>query len=210
MSGLRRRVRFPQLHHRRRSWELSAYVLSSRAAQCCSVGSRVEGPIIVTRACRAMQGTHRLRRDARSVSKAEPRGSTNAAPAFPQYRVDDRGLAAALFLRAVARPIDVDAVGSAGGAWTVRLSEPDWSGSSHRHLEPCMRFSRTRLTDVFHRRHSALPARACWPWVRRRFRGGSSARGGSATMRPRPTVRSRAGGCGVWPRTPRVGEPRSR
>jgi len=27
--------------------------------------------------------------------------------------------------------------------------------SSRRHLEPCMRFSRTRLSDVLHRRHSA-------------------------------------------------------
>ena len=28
--------------------------------------------------------------------------------------------------------------------------------SSRRHIEPCMRFSRTRLTDALHRRHSAL------------------------------------------------------
>ena len=30
--------------------------------------------------------------------------------------------------------------------------------SSRRHIEPCMRFSRTRLTDVLHRRHSVGPA----------------------------------------------------
>jgi hypothetical protein len=39
-------------------------------------------------------------------------------------------------------------------------------------VKPCMRFSRTRLTDVVHRRHSACPARACRPWVVRRFRRG--------------------------------------
>ena len=47
-----------------------------------------------------------------------------------------------------------------------------WSGrsvSSPRRFEPCVRFSRTRLTDAVHRRHSACPARACRPWVRRRF-----------------------------------------
>ena len=35
-------------------------------------------------------------------------------------------------------------------------------------VEPCMRFSRTRLTDVLHRRCSAWPARPGWVWVRRR------------------------------------------
>jgi hypothetical protein len=35
--------------------------------------------------------------------------------------------------------------------------------SSRRHLEPCMRFSRTRLSDVLHRRHSAhFPRQARW------------------------------------------------
>src|SRR5271166_5933117 len=43
-------------------------------------------------------------------------------------------------------------------------------------VKPCMRFSRTRLTDAVHRRHSASPARACWPWVPRRFRSGSATR----------------------------------
>src|SRR6266480_7662187 len=32
---------------------------------------------------------------------------------------------------------------------------------------PCVRFSRTRLTDAVHRRHSVFPARAFRPWVRR-------------------------------------------
>jgi hypothetical protein len=31
-------------------------------------------------------------------------------------------------------------------------------------IEPCVRFSLTRLTDVFHRRHSALPATAGSVW----------------------------------------------
>ena len=30
--------------------------------------------------------------------------------------------------------------------------------SSRRRIEPCMRFSRTRLTDALHRWHSAFPA----------------------------------------------------
>ena len=46
------------------------------------------------------------------------------------------------------------------------------SVSSARHLEPCMRFSRTRLTDVFHRRHSASPARAGGAWGRQRSHQG--------------------------------------
>src|SRR3954469_18042986 len=47
-------------------------------------------------------------------------------------------------------------------------------------VNPCMRFSRTRLTDAVHRRHSACSARACRPWVRRRFRRGRSGRTRSA------------------------------
>ena len=39
-------------------------------------------------------------------------------------------------------------------------------------VEPCMRFSRTRLTDVVHRRHSVFPARPGRVWVRRRSRQG--------------------------------------
>jgi hypothetical protein len=37
-------------------------------------------------------------------------------------------------------------------------------------IEPCMRFSRTRLTDVLHRRHSASAASPRSAWGRRRFR----------------------------------------
>jgi hypothetical protein len=39
-------------------------------------------------------------------------------------------------------------------------------------VKPCMRFSRTRLTDAVHRRHSASPAKAYAPWVRSRFPSG--------------------------------------
>jgi hypothetical protein len=39
-------------------------------------------------------------------------------------------------------------------------------------VKPCVRFSRTRLTDVVHRRHSVSPARPGRAWVRRRFRPG--------------------------------------
>ena len=53
----------------------------------------------------------------------------------------------------------------AGHGWRVggRRLVPRGSGrlvpvSSRRHVDPCMRFSRTRLTDALHRRHSALPA----------------------------------------------------
>jgi hypothetical protein len=63
--------------------------------------------------------------------------------------------------------------------------------SSRRHLEPCVRFSRTRLSDVIHRLHSASPARPGWAGVRRRFRRGRSGPGGSGTGRPdRPAVAS--------------------
>ena len=37
--------------------------------------------------------------------------------------------------------------------------------SSRRRVDPCMRFSRTRLTDVLHRRHSAWPASPGRGWV---------------------------------------------
>jgi hypothetical protein len=46
------------------------------------------------------------------------------------------------------------------------------SVSSPRRIEPCVRFSRTRLTDAVHRRHSAFPARASRPWVRQRNQPG--------------------------------------
>ena len=57
------------------------------------------------------------------------------------------------------------------GLWRVgerRLDRAARAGptglvSSRRHLEPCMRFSRTRLSDVLHRRHSAhFPRQALW------------------------------------------------
>jgi hypothetical protein len=60
------------------------------------------------------------------------------------------------------RPIEVDGrpdwctVGSAGGAWAVRhvLARLAWFPPA-ADIEPCMRFSRTRLPDVLHRWHSA-------------------------------------------------------
>jgi hypothetical protein len=58
--------------------------------------------------------------------------------------------------------------GSAGGARAARRSRLALV-SSRRHFDPCMRFSRTRLTDVLHRRHSASPA----PWRRPRRDDGS-------------------------------------
>ena len=64
-------------------------------------------------------------------------------------------------------------------------------------VEPCMRFSRTRLTDVVHRRHSVSPARPGRAWVRRRFRQGRSARGDSVTGRTPPNVRRRGSVCAV-------------
>jgi hypothetical protein len=42
--------------------------------------------------------------------------------------------------------------------------------SSRRLIEPGMRFSRTRLTDVLRRWHSASPATAGWAAARRRCR----------------------------------------
>jgi hypothetical protein len=39
-------------------------------------------------------------------------------------------------------------------------------------VKPCMRFSRTRLTDAVHRRHSAPPARPGKAWVQQQFRQG--------------------------------------
>ena len=57
-------------------------------------------------------------------------------------------------------------------------------------VKPCMRFSRTRLTDAVHRRHSVFPARACSPWVRRQFRSGGSVRTGPARGRRARTGRS--------------------
>ena len=46
------------------------------------------------------------------------------------------------------------------------------SVSSARHIEPCVRFSRTRLTDVVHRRHSAFPASPARAWEQQQFHQG--------------------------------------
>ena len=69
-----------------------------------------------------------------------------------------------------------------------RLRHPSAPGqvcsvSSPRRFEPCMRFSRTRLTDAVHRRHSALPASPGRVWGQRRFLTRRSARAGSGTGR---------------------------
>lgn len=64
-------------------------------------------------------------------------------PARVEYRVDAKQV-----------PLPRVTVGSAGGAYAARSCRLALV-SSRRHLEPCMRFSRTRLTDVLHRRHSA-------------------------------------------------------
>ena len=60
-------------------------------------------------------------------------------------------------------------VGGGSGAGAVALLAPRFQPPP---VEPCMRFSRTRLTDVVHRRHSVSPARPGRAWVRRRFRAG--------------------------------------
>jgi len=60
-------------------------------------------------------------------------------------------------------------------------------------VEPCMRFSRTRLTDVVHRRHSVSPARPERAGERRRVRQGRSGRGGAVIGRKPPNDHSR--GC---------------
>jgi diguanylate cyclase len=51
--------------------------------------------------------------------------------------------------------------GSAGGARAARHGRLALV-SSRRHFEPCVRFSRTRLTDVLHRRHSGHPRQDRW------------------------------------------------
>jgi hypothetical protein len=64
------------------------------------------------------------------------------------------------------------AVGSAGGAWAVRrvLARLAWFPPAAV-IEPCMRFSRTRLPDVLHRWAFSVPAAtAGWVVARRWFR----------------------------------------
>ena len=73
--------------------------------------------------------------------------------------------------------------------------------SSPRRLEPCMRFSRTRLTDAVHRQHSASPASPGRAWVRRRSRQGRSVPDGSVTRTTPPIVRTHASVCVSWRQT---------
>ena len=55
------------------------------------------------------------------------------------------------------RTLNIEAVSRVGERRLDRTARAGPTGlvSSRRHLEPCMRFSRTRLSDVLHRRHSA-------------------------------------------------------
>jgi GNAT superfamily N-acetyltransferase/predicted nucleic acid-binding protein len=63
-------------------------------------------------------------------------------------------------------------VGSAGGAWAARLSRLAWFPPA-ADIEPCMRFSRTRLSDVLHRVAFSVPgAMAGLVVARRWFRSG--------------------------------------
>ena len=62
-------------------------------------------------------------------------------------------------------------VGSAGGLDGLH-GMADWSGdASRRRFEPCMRFSRTRLTDIVHRLAYAVVGRTVplRRWTRRLF-----------------------------------------
>jgi hypothetical protein len=62
------------------------------------------------------------------------------------------------------------AVGSAGGAGAARSSRLAWFPPA-ADIEPCMRFSRTRLPDVLHRVAFSVPvATAGWGVARRWFR----------------------------------------
>ena len=68
-------------------------------------------------------------------------------------------------------PSDGTGVGSAGGL-TGLHGMADWSGdASRRRFEPCMRFSRTRLTDIVHRLAYAVVGRTVplRRWTRRLF-----------------------------------------
>ena len=62
------------------------------------------------------------------------------------------------------------AVGSAGGAGAVRSCRLAWFPPA-ADIEPCMRFSRTRLPDVLHRWAFSVPvATGGWVAARRWFR----------------------------------------
>jgi hypothetical protein len=66
------------------------------------------------------------------------------------------------------------------GNWECATSEVGWVGGWRGDavafrfqpppVEPCVRFSRTRLTDALHRRCSVWPARPGEAWERRRSR----------------------------------------
>jgi transposase len=73
--------------------------------------------------------------------------------------------------------------------------------SSPRHLDPGMRFSRTRLTDAVHRRHSASPASPERAWGRQRSRQDRPVPDGSGRHTTPPTVRNRANVCASSRRT---------
>ncbi len=72
-------------------------------------------------------------------------------------------------------------------------------------IDPCMRFSLTRLTDVLLRRHSAIPARPGWAGARRWSRRGGSGLFGRGMRGPQPTIPTGVIFDGGWPRRSRVG-----
>jgi hypothetical protein len=67
--------------------------------------------------------------------------------------------------RSGCRTRSLRSVGFPVGCATSASLSSRCSVSSPRHLEPCMRFSRTRLTDAVHRRHSVFPASTYSVWV---------------------------------------------
>jgi hypothetical protein len=74
--------------------------------------------------------------------------------------------AAALTRKAAAHPLTRRRSGRREAPGSVRLVLARLVPvSSRRRVDPCMRFSRTRLTDVLHRRHSTLPASPGRGWV---------------------------------------------
>lgn len=80
----------------------------------------------------------------------------------------DRGLVGSgtgAVARSGCRTRGLRSAGFPAGCATAVSMTSQCSVSSPRHLEPCVRFSRTRLTDAVHRRHSALPASTDSVWV---------------------------------------------
>jgi hypothetical protein len=93
--------------------------------------------------------------------------------------------------------------GQRGGEWSGRREAPgprglaDWPGFLPSPIEPCVRFSRTRLADVLHRRHSACPV----PRLE-----GTRRDDDSVEVDQPEVVRGLAGGCSaVTPRDESVG-----